>query len=546
MLVCRPNRIYHPTEVMPAKRTILIVEGGNPPENVSDLERALRSHGFRVLRAPWYRPLDSQESDRQAIVYIADEGGGMPPFEAANRHSDRDRFENDPLDPIPKFLVGPASIDLRETRALSAEHVRVYDNDLARAGTEIALRLQRAGGLDDIAKLLAQRRPGIFAQTLTWRWALCALLFGAGAVVIGRIRSGGASYTVTTAVVIAATAFSVALLYRYLGGTQSDRAETSKFASLEAEFLSQARLRSLIRREIRTYSENELANWLSENRDRARISDEDRDAIVSALEGRIKAPLIRAAIGEDLGAISGALTILDRKLSEATTVLSEEERRGIVSQLSTSLEGVAARDVLEKHATIIARESGRRLSEGRAAELVASAEQRLVNEVAALSRRANANLAFGTITTIAGLILLAWVVLRSSPPEGSLSAQLSYHAGRYGLVVFVEVFAYFFLRLYKNGLGEIKYFQNELTSVQLRGVGLHLAIGSASQDALNSSIELMMKSERNRVLEKGQTTIDLEARRIDERLEVELLGLLGGKNRDKATTKKTKTALPSS
>jgi len=39
----------------------------------------------------------------------------------------------------------------------------------------------------------------------------------------------------------------------------------------------------------------------------------------------------------------------------------------------------------------------------------------------------------------------------------------------------IELFAYFFLKLYKSDLSEIKYFQNELTNVEMRYAAVRLA-----------------------------------------------------------------------
>ena len=90
------------------------------------------------------------------------------------------------------------------------------------------------------------------------------------------------------------------------------------------------------------------------------------------------------------------------------------------------------------------------------------------SEVSALSRRGNLNLSLGIATTIIGLIILGYFVLEiDSIPEDKM-AFIAHFIPRLSLVVLIEVFAYFFLKLYKSSLSEIKYFQNEMTNAEAK------------------------------------------------------------------------------
>ncbi|MBI5525005.1 MAG: hypothetical protein HY897_01580 [Deltaproteobacteria bacterium] len=48
-------------------------------------------------------------------------------------------------------------------------------------------------------------------------------------------------------------------------------------------------------------------------------------------------------------------------------------------------------------------------------------------------------------------------------------AALSHYVPRITTVTFIEVFAFFFLKLYRASLIEIKFYQNELTSLAATG-----------------------------------------------------------------------------
>jgi len=87
-------------------------------------------------------------------------------------------------------------------------------------------------------------------------------------------------------------------------------------------------------------------------------------------------------------------------------------------------------------------------------------------------------------------------------------------APKISFVVVVELFAYFFLKLYKNGFDEVKYFQNELTNIDSKVLGIKFLKDVRNEELMAEVIKSLMATERNFVLEKGQTTVSLEKERI--------------------------------
>lgn len=149
---------------------------------------------------------------------------------------------------------------------------------------------------------------------------------------------------------------------------------------------------------------------------------------------------------------------------------------------------------------------------------------RLEREISDLRLRSNINLLIGMMITLLGLFLL-WTVVNTVDSSEMLKALASKGiesnsqfiknlilplVPRVMLVIFIEVFAYFFLRLYKNGLSEIKYFQNELTNVESKMVALELAHLSKNSDAISRVIASLVETERNFILQRGETTVELE------------------------------------
>lgn len=101
-----------------------------------------------------------------------------------------------------------------------------------------------------------------------------------------------------------------------------------------------------------------------------------------------------------------------------------------------------------------------------------AAVERLENEIAEQSRKGTVNLAIGVVSTSAAIGLLAYMVL-AQPPTVSNWLQLATHyIPRIALAVFIEVFSFFFLRLYKTTLDESRRYNDDLSRLTLQWVAV--------------------------------------------------------------------------
>ena len=138
---------------------------------------------------------------------------------------------------------------------------------------------------------------------------------------------------------------------------------------------------------------------------------------------------------------------------------------------------------------------------------------RLESEIDRLNRRGGVNLAIGTTIALTGILSLAYF-LYSAPAIVYGLDFFIHHLPKLSFVIVVELFAYFFLRLYKNGFDEIKYFQNEITNIEMKVMSLKYAQEFKSEDMIKELAIHLMKTERNFILEKGQTTVSIEKDRL--------------------------------
>jgi hypothetical protein len=151
-----------------------------------------------------------------------------------------------------------------------------------------------------------------------------------------------------------------------------------------------------------------------------------------------------------------------------------------------------------------------------------TSSKRISDEIASLGHRGNINLILGVITTILGLALLTAFLFKSDNPTiEPLPFAISF-LPRLTLVIFTEIFAYLFLRLYKTELAEIKYFQNELTNLESKKMVLLASLRCESSETLTKVIEILASTERNHILKKGQITLEVEKMQLEKNQCVEV------------------------
>ena len=75
------------------------------------------------------------------------------------------------------------------------------------------------------------------------------------------------------------------------------------------------------------------------------------------------------------------------------------------------------------------------------------------------------------------------------------------------VTVFVQIFSYFFLAMYRSNLNDIKYFQNEITFIDSLATAVIAAQRPGSAPHMKLVLTALSKNERNRVMKKGDKLI---------------------------------------
>lgn len=177
--------------------------------------------------------------------------------------------------------------------------------------------------------------------------------------------------------------------------------------------------------------------------------------------------------------------------------LNAEEKASLRSELKNQLEGVLANDLVKQ---IEEKYSAKILDDTQISQIRKSFEitsQRLRQEIAALSRKSNVNLVIGILTTVVAVGMLGYLVWGSKVTFTNLPDLLSHFIPRISVAAFIEVFSFFFLKLYKSNLEEIKYFQNELTNIEMKIIAHEAALLSQDNKSIPPIIDQLIRTDRN-------------------------------------------------
>lgn len=145
---------------------------------------------------------------------------------------------------------------------------------------------------------------------------------------------------------------------------------------------------------------------------------------------------------------------------------------------------------------------------------------RLKNEIRDQGKRANLNLGLGIIAAIISAGVLLWLtVLASNNDTPAQHHFIMRYWGGFASKVLLSstfsLFAIFFLSTYRRNLSEIRYFHNELTNLDARLYAVKQCEDAKSEATKMKILEGMGATERNFILKKGETTIDLLQKQMD-------------------------------
>ena len=139
-----------------------------------------------------------------------------------------------------------------------------------------------------------------------------------------------------------------------------------------------------------------------------------------------------------------------------------------------------------------------------------------------IQRNSSVNLVIGIIGTVTSIFILSLSII-SDKPLSDIQSFLMHFLPRITFVIFIQLFAFFFLRLYKNNLEDAKYFQNELTNISAKSAALKIAYITDNKERFSEIIKDLSTTERNFKLAKEETLLNIEKAKIEKDLDLETI-----------------------
>jgi hypothetical protein len=153
-------------------------------------------------------------------------------------------------------------------------------------------------------------------------------------------------------------------------------------------------------------------------------------------------------------------------------------------------------------------------------------KKRIALETGRITRYAMINLLIGFVTTFFVIVFLAYSLLGVKTQDMAANEYIMHFIPRLSLSILIEIFSFFFLKLYGKNLEDIKYWNNERTNLEMKIIAIKAAFLSDDKKIIGELVKTISTTERNFILKKGETTVELEKNKLTETANTNIVGTL--------------------
>lgn len=200
--------------------------------------------------------------------------------------------------------------------------------------------------------------------------------------------------------------------------------------------------------------------------------------------------------------------------NDVTNYFDEDGRNELFDTIYNRLKSEASGELLSEFEQRI--KSNTTLNDVK--EYFLAMQSRLYERTNSLNTISFINLFIGISIAALGISILLFFVFNTDYAKTDKTILLIEMLSKLGVSLGIELLSFFFLNLYRKNLQEIKYIQNELTNIEAKKISLTMA-HDLPTDLRFKIIKSISMTERNFILEKGQTTTDLETLKY-ERIDI--------------------------
>jgi hypothetical protein len=144
-------------------------------------------------------------------------------------------------------------------------------------------------------------------------------------------------------------------------------------------------------------------------------------------------------------------------------------------------------------------------------------KKRIEAEAYRASRYGAINLMIGFITTFMAIFFLGYSLMGVQTNNVATSEFIYHLIPRLSLSILIEVFSFFFLRLYKKNLDDIKYLNNERTNIEMKMIAIKTAFLYNDTELMTNVATKLADTERNFILKKGESTLEIEKEKLESK-----------------------------
>ena len=208
---------------------------------------------------------------------------------------------------------------------------------------------------------------------------------------------------------------------------------------------------------------------------------------------------------------------------ESSFAIPADERELLVKKLYKLVQEEATEQFIDYIKSVLANNDNRKQVIG----FFNESTIRMNNHIKKLSNLSMINLTIGVIISGFSISILYLSIVDFSSGENMANTMNAsfYLFSRMGVGVAIQLLALFFLNLYKKNIHEMKYTQNEITNIESKKAAILYSYDFSEGNKFLIADELL-KTERNFVLDKSQTTMHLEQSKIDSRESKDLFNVI--------------------
>lgn len=207
--------------------------------------------------------------------------------------------------------------------------------------------------------------------------------------------------------------------------------------------------------------------------------------------------------------------------NNASKVITDVDREKIVSDLKSELKKESTKEFINEIKSTFVNNKNKQ----EVIDFFNESIFRMNKHIQKLSSLSMINLTIGILISGFAIAILYISVADLNLNEIPLQNITFYSFSRMGVGMAIQLLALFFLNLYKKNIYEMKYVHNEITNIESKKTAILYSYDFSEENKISIAKDLL-NTERNFILDKNQTTVDIEQSKIESKESKDILSII--------------------